>query len=351
MPKISIIVPVYNTEKYLKKCLDSLINQTFKDIEIITVNDGSTDRSIKILENYAKKDDRIIVLDLENQGPSGARNSGIQIAKGKFTMFVDSDDWMDYSSCEKVYNHAQLNKADTVLFCYISESSSGSIKKKFFPQKEIIFNEAEVYDELYCGVLGLTSEKLRNPKLLDTLVSVWGKLYRTEILKDNNISYIDLKLVPSECQLFNLQYLINSKKAVYIDECLYHYRRNNMTSFTKGYREGLFKKWLYWGEYVKDFLDNNTQTQKAYDAYYSRICFSIIPLSGNALKQNNFKDTYKEFKKILNNESYREAYSKLDYSYFPLHWNVYFKFAKWKFVPGVYLMSKIMRIIIEAKKR
>ena len=350
MPKISIIVPVYNTEQYLNKCLDSLINQTLLDIEIITVNDGSTDNSIQILKDYKEKDDRIIVLDLDHQGPSGARNSGLKLAKGEFVMFVDSDDWMNLDACDKVYREAKMNHSDTVMFCYTSESSSGSIDKYLFENKKKIFNEEEVYNELFCGVLGLTAEKLKKPEKLDVLVTVWARLYKTEIIKENKLSYIDLKLVPSECLLFNLQYLEHSKKVVYIDECLYHYRRNNNTSFTKGYRKDLFEKWLYWIDFVKNYLDHKNAKVQAYNAYYSRICFSIIPLSGNSLKQKNFRNTYHELKRILNNEKYRIAYAKLDYSYFPLHWKVYFKFTKWRFVLGVYLMSKIMRFIIDSKK-
>lgn len=351
MPKISVIIPVYNTGRFLKTCLDSIIKQTLKEIEIIVINDGSKDDSINILNSYSEVDDRIIILDLPNKGVSSARNSGINIAKGEFIMFVDSDDWIDIDTCEKVYNKAIGENADTIIFCYKSESLSGSIDRHLFPSNKIKFINEEVYGSLFCGVLGLTKEKLKKPESLDSLVSVWGKLYKTEIIKKNNISYMDLKFIPSECQLFNLQYLRYSFKAIYIDECLYHYRRNNTTSLTKGYREGLFDKWLFWIEYVKDFLDNNKEKKQAYDAYYSRICFSLIPLSGNLLKQRNFRITYNALKQILNHENYKEAYCKLDYTYFPIHWRIYFKFAKWRFVIGVYLMSKIMRMIINSKKR
>ncbi|MGD6831881.1 glycosyltransferase family 2 protein [Sutcliffiella halmapala] len=351
MPKISIIVPVYNTEKYLRQCFDSLINQTFRDIEIIAVNDGSQDGSIEILNKYKEKDKRIVVLDLENQGPSGARNSGLEEAKGEFVMFVDSDDWMNLDTCEKVYYEAKINDADTVLFCYTSESSSGSVEKYLFENEKKTFNEQEVFDELFCGVLGLKGEKLKNPKKLDALVSVWAKLYKTKIIKENNLSYIDLKLVPSECQLFNLQYMEHSKRVVYLNECLYHYRRNNVTSFTKGYREDLFKKWLYWIDYVNEYLEKNINNESVYDAYYSRICFSVIPLSGNSMKQKTFKKTYTELRKILNNAHYKEAYNKFDYKKLPIHWKVYFLLAKYRIVLGFYGMSKVMRMMIEAKKR
>lgn len=94
-PKVSIIVPVYNVEKYLAKCLDSLVNQTLKDIEIICINDGSTDNSLEILNTYAQKDSRITIIDKKNEGVSAARNTGLNISKGEYIMFVDSDDYLE----------------------------------------------------------------------------------------------------------------------------------------------------------------------------------------------------------------------------------------------------------------
>ena len=101
--KVSIIIPVYNVEKYLQKCLESLVNQTLKEIEIICINDGSTDKSEEILKIFAQKDDRIIVVNKENEGQSVARNVGIKLAKGEFLGFVDSDDWVDLDFFEKLY--------------------------------------------------------------------------------------------------------------------------------------------------------------------------------------------------------------------------------------------------------
>ena len=105
MVKISVIVPVYNVENYLKKCIDSIINQTFQDIEIICVNDGSTDNSRKILEEYKNKDSRIKIIDKENGGLSSARNAGIKTAEGEFLSFIDSDDWIDKTMLEKLYKN------------------------------------------------------------------------------------------------------------------------------------------------------------------------------------------------------------------------------------------------------
>lgn len=115
-PKISIIVAVYNLENYVSKCLESLINQTFNDIEIICVNDGSTDGSLAVLKEYAKKDERIIILNQPNKGVAVARNEGMAVAKGEYIQFVDGDDWINFNLCEKVYNLAKKHDSDVVMF-------------------------------------------------------------------------------------------------------------------------------------------------------------------------------------------------------------------------------------------
>ena len=117
MAKISVIIPVYNGEKYLSECLDSLVNQTFKDIEIICVNDCSKDSSLEILNSYAQKDNRIKIINQEtNQGQSIGRNIGIQASQGEYIMFIDQDDWYELNTCEEVYNQIKANDNDLLLF-------------------------------------------------------------------------------------------------------------------------------------------------------------------------------------------------------------------------------------------
>ena len=112
MSEISVIIPVYNSEKYLKKCLDSLLNQTFKNFEIICVNDGSVDNSLKILEEYKLKDNRIVLINSKNEGPGSARNKALDVAKGRYIIFVDSDDWVDEKCLEIFYTNANITNAD-----------------------------------------------------------------------------------------------------------------------------------------------------------------------------------------------------------------------------------------------
>ena len=118
MKKVSVIIPVYNVEDYLEKCLDSVINQTLKDIEIIVVNDGSPDNSQKIIDKYRKKDKRIISVMKENGGQASARNLGIKKSHGEFLCFVDSDDWIELDMLEVLYNNAKENHSDIVTCDY-----------------------------------------------------------------------------------------------------------------------------------------------------------------------------------------------------------------------------------------
>ena len=121
-PLISIIVPVYNVADYLKKCLDSILHQTLKEIEVICVNDGSTDDSGAILEEYAARDDRIILVEQENKGLSRARNAALKFIRGKYFMFVDGDDWIDESTCAYMYRVASTYHSDCAMFSYIKDS-------------------------------------------------------------------------------------------------------------------------------------------------------------------------------------------------------------------------------------
>ena len=129
-PFISIIIPVYNSEKLLKQCLDSVLNQTLNNIEIICVDDGSTDNSFEILKEYEKKDNRVIALTQKNSGAGVARNKGVEIAKGKYIAFIDSDDWIEHDALEKLYNNIENNDSDMVLFNSIEHKPDYQFKKR-----------------------------------------------------------------------------------------------------------------------------------------------------------------------------------------------------------------------------
>lgn len=202
--KISIIVPVYNVEKYLSECLESLVNQTLGDIEIICVNDGSTDGSLKILEEYAQKDARIKIISQENGGLSFARNRGIEQANGEFIAFVDSDDWVDEDFLEKLYNAAVKNDCDI--------AASTIIRKRPNAQKyRVHYTEERVFNTL--------EEKINICKI-PVCCYVWNKLYRAELVKSN---FFKEGVYFEDC-LWTPKVLEASKKLVTVPDTNYYYR-------------------------------------------------------------------------------------------------------------------------------
>ena len=189
-PDITVIVPVYNTEPYLRRCIESIINQTFHNIEIILVDDGSTDASAEILSDYASRDNRITVIQQENQGLSAARNTGMRSAEGEYIMFVDSDDWIDANTCEKALRAAKTFSADIVIWTYIREYSSHSIIAEQFSMKEFTWSGNEKND-VFCELMGPHGTKITHPERIDNQSVVWNKLYK----KDKTIreEFVDTK--------------------------------------------------------------------------------------------------------------------------------------------------------------
>ena len=189
MEKISIIVPVYNTSPYLEKCLDSLVNQTYKNIEIICVNDGSTDNSAEILHRYSEIYSNVIAIDQENQGVSAARNNALDKADGDYLMFVDSDDWVDQRICEKLLTAIRVNNAECAMCSYVKEYENKSIVNHVFPRDFCLKGE-KFKRFFYRRLFGLVGKETRNPQNIDLMVSVWMQLFRADLCE--GIQFIKL---------------------------------------------------------------------------------------------------------------------------------------------------------------
>ncbi|OBS13154.1 hypothetical protein ATE49_13900 [Elizabethkingia miricola] len=331
-PLISVIIPVYNVEKFISQCLDSLINQTYSKIEIITIDDGSTDNSLIILQEYAKTDERLKVVAVQNGGVSEARNKGIELAQGEYIMFVDSDDWIDIKMIETLLSHS-TDYLDLVQCSYTRSyvdkfvprllNVSGVIPNKVFKRK----------------LIGMIKEELSDPSQADSFVIPVAKLYKSKIIKDYKIRFISLKKIgTNEDLMFNLDYCNNIKGDILIlNEPLYYYRKTNGESITSTYKPQLFNQWKSLFSILKNnYLENDKDFNEAFN---NRICLSIIGLGLNELKnKNNFYTQLKKIKFILNDPIYRASFAELNLSYFPMHWKFFFLLAKYNIYIGVYLM-------------
>ena len=211
-PKISVIIPVYNVELYIQECIESLLDQTFRDFEFIFVNDGSTDNSKAILESYLELDSRITLINQSNQGVSVARNAGLVVAKGEYIGFVDSDDWVELDMYQTLLEGIQKNDADLVLcnmFGYVDGKKS--ILNYHFPSDKSL-DFSFIQNELWPYLI----EK-------DDLYSSCNKLFKNSIIQEYAITFPEGNAL-SEDNIFNLKYFGKIKKFLYLDYTGYHYR-------------------------------------------------------------------------------------------------------------------------------
>lgn len=342
MAEISIIIPIYNAEEYLRECLDSAVNQTLQDIEIILVDDGATDSSPAICDEYAKNDNRVCVIHKINGGVCDARNVGMDAVKTKWFTFLESDDWLPLDACEKLCKQAKENQADFVIGTYYKVETSGTKVKHPFSQEKIVFSSAQEKLYLAESILGLVGERLKKPENIDSLLTDTAKLFETDVIRENNLKWISRKETYSDCLDFLFKYALCCKCAVYFDEPIYYYRRTNTGSQTAGYRANTMQLWLNQFNELEKVI-NEKQLPMLWKAYYSRACFSIIPIGGNAYRTGDKKKAISEIKNALSQPIYKKAFKNFKICKLPLKYRPLFFFAKHKMYRSFYFMTKIMR--------
>jgi len=223
---VSVIIPVYNTEDYLRQCLSSILNQDYKNIEIIIVNDGSTDKSIEICKEFAANDKRIIIVDSENMGAASARNRGLEKASGDYVVFMDSDDWVEPLYVKRLTREIEEKRTDLVIGGR-AVYKDGRIEKALYPS------------ELLAG--SYQPERIRNDFIKHYLEDFklggnFAKIYKRSIIENNKIRFNE-NITINEDILFNIEYLLNCKSAGIIDTADYFYRQRE-GSVTSLYDEG-----------------------------------------------------------------------------------------------------------------
>lgn len=264
MPKVSIIIPVYNVEKYLRECLDSVVNQTLTDIEIICINDGSTDNSLKILEEYASQDNRIKIINQENQGAGAARNKGLEIAEGEYISFLDSDDFFDLRMLEKLYDKATETNADiTVCEFYNFNEDTKETTEGISLRKQFIVPFKKIFSYKDCP-----------QSILDTVMRApWNKLFRTDFLRQCDIKFQNLPYFNDV--LFCTLVLAYAQSITAIPDRLVYYRNNVKNSATSN----KFKDFSV----LQNVLDDVNKECTKLD-YYLEIKESVINFNLNFCK-------------------------------------------------------------------
>ncbi len=300
-PKVSVIVPVYNAEKYLERCINSLKNQSLRDIEIILVDDSSTDSSPRICDIEAERDERIKVIHKVNEGAGMARNAALEVAIGEYIGFVDCDDFIEPDMFKTLYEKAEEYESDLVMSGVLFVdgnmfSEQGDRKEKIYFDKDTHFETDEALKELRMGIVGALPEDEDDSKYG---MSIWKNLFRHDVIKQNNIVFQSEREMLSEDALFMVDYISCIKKATGIRNAFYNYCRNE-NSISKSYKRDRFEKSLVFVNEVENRFKKDIDSEK-YQIYIYRfwqaMCRVLCSQEIMYAMDNNIK--YSELKRRL----------------------------------------------------
>lgn len=307
-PLISIIVPVYQAERYLEKCIDSILSQTLRSFELILINDGSPDNSGKMCDSFAEKDERIKVIHKQNSGPAATRNVGIKLARGAYIGFVDADDYIEPDMYEKLYKAADTFDAEVV----ICNSVVFSADYSQISRHGLIANERLDHLGIRCNIIR---------KYYDgdnaALVALHNKLYKTAFIRSNKL-FLDEQRVRAEDYWFNMEAYRRASAVVAIDAALYHYRSDNPQSVMKMYRDNQFVMFLKTRKKLLELNRDEFGFEIDYNAFDQGF---ILETSSHIIqtirKQKKFLDGWAKVGDIIANADYAAAIRAC--SALPLH--------------------------------
>lgn len=341
-PKVSVIIPIYNVEEYLHRCIDSVRTQSLEDIEIILVDDESPDDCPRICDEYSSVDDRIIVIHKKNEGLGFARNSGIESASGEYVYFVDSDDYLNKDALEELYKKAKEDDLDMCFGNICAVNEKGEIVKRVNKFSDKIFRQPEIINEVLTAMLG-ADPKGKNDVELG--MSAWQGLYKLSWLKLNNLRFPSERVYISEDIIFHIDALPQANKMAYIANYVYYHSTYNKTSLTKSYNPERFDKdgVLYLEEMsrVSKFSDNGEMKKRIQRTYLGNVRVCLKQIVGKARNENDKQFAYVEIEKIVNDSIFQQVLKEYPYWKNPIKQAIMSFLLKHRLVFLVYIATKL----------
>lgn len=299
--KYSFIVPIYNVEKYIDRCIESIVNQTYKDFEIILVDDESPDRCPKICEEWSQKDDRIRVIHKKNEGLGMARNSGLQVAEGEYIAFVDSDDYICENYLEILDSRIiATENPDVCLFGYTYVTTDGELYKHI-NYSDTVYDEKAIKEELLPRAFSTSIRKIKDEYGIG---AAWGGVYKFSFLKNNGLVFQSEREVLSEDLLFSISLCLKASKISFCRECLYYYCQNNQ-SLSKSYRCDRFEKSQALFHIMDKIVVINELNKEAQVRLYENFFINVIVcLKQEIIADKSYKEKRKVIKSIVNSDEF-----------------------------------------------
>lgn len=347
--RVSIIVPIYNVQEFVHRCVDSLIHQTYENIEIIAVDDGSTDNCPCIVDEYSACDSRVVAIHKKNGGLSAARNAGLDVCSGDYLLFVDGDDWLDEDAVQTLVNEIEDNNADIVLFPYIREFKDNSLKTRLFEGGDHTYSDKDVSQYIFPYLIGPgENQKVYDPLQMDRLNTAWGKLYRKEAIE--GIRFVDTQVIGVEDGLFNIQAisLVTQKKETtirYTEKVWYHYEKGNSTSLLHSYRSDYFNKRHKFYEEVGKVLTAHGKGELMANLN-NRIVLELFGETVNLLfAKKDIGSKSKILRDVLEQKYIAEAFLDFRFKKLIHIWKMYYFLFKCKMVNTALLVTRLLVIL------
>lgn len=345
--KISVIVSMYNIEKYVEECIISLVNQTLKDIEIILVNDGSKDTTLDIAKRVSSNYSNIKIIDKPNGGLSSARNTGLRVATGEYVAFVDGDDYILPKMYELMYKSAVENNSDMVMIGYKRLQEDGKLvnnreitMQEIFIKTNVITENKDVIRKILLQMLGMLPEAELD---IELNMSVWRNIYRRALLQENSVEFVSERIYISEDYMFHLDFLPLCKVVSTVCEATYIYRYN-ASSLTKSYKEDRYKKECF----LYEAICKKISELQLGDEALLRIQRTFIGRARNCISSELFANKIDSKKKVFNNISsildsrqLCEVLKEYPIRLMPVKIRIFTEGMRYKFTSLVILLCKI----------
>jgi len=335
-PKVSIIIPIYNVEKYLDRCVKSILSQTLKEIEIILVDDGSPDGCPAMCDEYAKQDSRIKVIHKKNEGLGFARNSGLEVATGEYVAFVDSDDFVDLQMYERLFVTAKKQNLDTCYCGFIRHYENGSVKTKIEVSNYTEFNGNNSISDFLLDMVGPEPSFRSDVKYM---MCVWKAIYSKTLIDKYKIRFCSERQFVSEDIIFHLDYLPKASKVGFIPDNLYYYCINGTTTLSNTYSREKFERNKTFLKEVKRKLDVLYPTNVYLNHYY-RMCFLYLRVSITQEINSQQYPNKNNVKELLNDEFFKPMLKYYPYSRMDIKHRFIFFLIKYK---CDYLLSFLLK--------
>lgn len=335
-PLISVIIPIYNVEKYLERCLHSIRNQTLCELEIILVDDESPDNCPSMCDEYAEQDERIKVIHKKNGGLGYARNSGIEIATGKYVAFIDSDDFIDLNMMERLYYYAEKYNADVVRSGVKFFNDGQIIERRDVQSVEILKGE-EAVRTFTLDFVGPLPHESREVKYF---MSVCLSIYKRAILEHYNIRFESERVLISEDTVFNVDFLLHADCVVLIPESFYYYDRTNTSSLTHSVSFDKYNKLRILFAHLQKQLSNSFSVNE-YQLHLYRRQFLELRNAVNGFCHSNFKQSCSDVKKVLNDNIWNDLLCEYPYYKLPFKKHMYFWLLKKKCILMLVIINKL----------